>query len=80
VFIERVAESEMMMINKRLLRRYEKSWTVFVIAHDFMDSFHCYSFLKNGLLVTYLQLHFIRYHTSKTFETTILISGDCRLC
>jgi len=46
-----------------------------VIAHDFMDNFHFYSFL-NGLLVTYLLLHSIRYHTSKTFESTTLIVGD----
>ena len=47
-----------------------------VIVCDFMDNFYFYSFL-NGLLVTYLQLHFIRYHTSKTFQNMILILGDC---
>ena len=37
-------------------------------------------FFLNGPLATYLQLHFIRYHTSKTFQNTILILGDYRLC
>jgi len=37
-------------------------------------------FFLNGLLITYLQLHFIRYHTSKTFQNTIFILGDYRLC
>ena len=46
-----------------------------VIAHDFIDNFLFYSFL-NELLVTYLQLHSIRYHTSKTFQNTTLILGD----